>query len=240
VSRHRFILLFAAILFFYVLVPVVHQLRELMHPEWPPFLEGVFFVALLSGAVVSVKHGRAWILFVLLLALPALLVWIVDLFVVSNTLAVLRQLFAAAFLGYVIWDMFHFIYSSRQVTYNTVCASLCIYLLLGIIWALVYSVVDMLDPEAFTCTVPAKGGPPLLRVGNSNTAVLYFSFSTLTTLGYGDIAPTAPISRMLASMEAIVGQLYLAVLVARLVGLHIAESFALRGSNETEGLRPPK
>jgi hypothetical protein len=52
---------------------------------------------------------------------------------------------------------------------------------------------------------------------------MYFSFATLTTLGYGDIVPTSPVSRMLASVEAIAGQLYLAVLVSRLVGLHIAE-----------------
>ena len=56
------------------------------------------------------------------------------------------------------------------------------------------------------------------------TTSLYFSFATLTTHGYGDIVPTSPISRMLASMEAITGQLYLAVLVARLVGMHIVYS----------------
>ena len=59
-----------------------------------------------------------------------------------------------------------------------------------------------------------------------------FSFATLTTLGYGDIVPTSPISRMLASVEAITGQLYLAVLVARLVGLHIAESLDQRRGND--------
>jgi hypothetical protein len=63
-----------------------------------------------------------------------------------------------------------------------------------------------------------------MRVGRGDTAVLYFSFATLTTLGYGDIVPTSPISRMLASIEAITGQLYLAVLVARLVGMHIVDS----------------
>ena len=63
-----------------------------------------------------------------------------------------------------------------------------------------------------------------MRVGRGETTALYFSFATLTTLGYGDILPTSPISRMLASMEAITGQLYLAVLVARLVGMHLVYS----------------
>ncbi len=58
--------------------------------------------------------------------------------------------------------------------------------------------------------------------------MLYFSFSTLTTLGYGDIVPVSPLARMLTSVEAITGQLYLTVLVARLVGLHITESLSQR------------
>jgi hypothetical protein len=64
-----------------------------------------------------------------------------------------------------------------------------------------------------------------MQIGKGEpTAVLYFSFATLTTLGYGDIVPVSAIARTLATLEAITGQLYLAVLVARLVGLHIAES----------------
>jgi hypothetical protein len=103
-----------------------------------------------------------------------------------------------------------------------------------------YSVVDVLDPNAFTWTVTA-GVPRLsFRVGNGDSGVLYFSFATLTTLGYGDIVPTTPISRMLASVEAITGQLYLAVLVARLVGLHIAESLDQGASNKpSEGKKDP-
>jgi len=115
-------------------------------------------------------------------------------------------------------------FESRQVTFNIVCVSLCIYLLLGLVWALTYSVDDALDPTAFTCTVGGAQHPGWMRVGRGETTSLYFSFATLTTLGYGDIVPTSPISRMLASMEAITGQLYLAVLVARLVGMHIVYS----------------
>jgi hypothetical protein len=64
--------------------------------------------------------------------------------------------------------------------------------------------------------------------------VLYFSLATLTTLGYGDIVPTSAVSRMLASVEAVVGQLYLTVLVARLVGLHIAHSIEQAAKTELD------
>jgi hypothetical protein len=194
------------------------------NPAVAPVAEGVLFLALLLGTIVSVSKGRAWALFALLLGLPAVVLWLVGAVVASDGVGAIRHLFLAAFLGYAIWVMLRAIFDSRQVTFNTVCASLCIYLLLGIAWALAYSVVDGLDPAAFTYTVAAGKRPSLLRVGRGDTAVLYFSFATLTTLGYGDIVPTSPVSRMLASTEAITGQLYLAVLVARLVGMHIMYS----------------
>jgi hypothetical protein len=235
VSRHRFVLLFGTLVAFYVLAPVLDQLREGLHPAAPPVLEGILFLALLLGTVISVSKGRAWILFGLLFGLPAVVLWVAGVVIESDGVAVTRQLFLAAFLGYAIWVMLRAIFGSRQVTFNTVCASLCVYLLLGLVWALAYSVLDVLNPGAFTCTVAAGKYPPLLRAGRGDTAVLYFSFATLTTLGYGDIVPTSPISRMLASIEAITGQLYLAVLVARLVGMHIVYSM---GQEQARGREP--
>ena len=83
-------------------------------------------------------------------------------------------------------------------------------------WALTYIVIDILDPTAFEqLAVSAWAG---------GTDYVYFSFVTLTTLGYGDITPLTPVAQTLAWLEAVVGQLYLAILVARLVGLHIVHS----------------
>jgi hypothetical protein len=224
VSRHRFVLLVGALVAFYVLTPVLHQLRERLHPALPPVVEGALFLTLLLGMVVSVSKGRAWVLFAVLLALPAAVLWLAGAVVASRAVDVICHLLLIAFLGYVIAVMLRAIFDSRRVTFNTVCASLCIYLLLGLVWALAYSVVDVLDAAAFTCTVGAVQHPPWKGIGRGETGVLYFSFATLTTLGYGDIVPASPVSRMLASIEAITGQLYLAVLVARLVGMHIVHS----------------
>src|SRR5262249_7994945 len=217
VSRHRFVVLFGILVVFYVLTPVLHHLRDSLHAAVPSVVEGILLLALLLGTIVSVSKSRAWIVSSLLLGLPAAAFWLVGVVVNSDGIAITHYLLLIAFLGYAVWVMLRAIFDSRQVTFNTVCASLCIYLLLGLVWALAYSVDDALDPAAFTCTVAAERFPPRLRVGRGETAALYFSFTTLTTLGYGDIVPTSPISRMLASVEAITGQLYLAVLVARLV-----------------------
>jgi hypothetical protein len=224
ISRHRFVWLFAVLVVFYVVAPILHQLREAFHPAVLSVAEGILLLALLVGTVVAVSKGRAWTLFALLLALPALVLWLIGIAIPSGGVEVVRHLLLVAFLAYVIRVMLRAIFECRQVTFNIVCASLCIYLLLGLAWALTYSVDDALDPTAFTFTVGGAKHPGWMRVGRGETAALYFSFATLTTLGYGDIVPTSPISRMLAAMEAITGQLYLAVLVARLVGMHIVYS----------------
>jgi hypothetical protein len=223
-------LLFGTLLLFYVLVPIVHETHDRLHPSPPLLLEGGLFFAVIIGAVISAGKGPTRTAIALLLGLTPVVLWIVKLFVDSQLLEIARDLSGAVFFAYAIWAILIFTLASRRVTFNTVCASLCIYMLLGLVWALAYSVVDLLIPGAFTWTLAGRSPTPRMRVGKGDTAVLYFSFATLTTLGYGDIVPTSPICRMLATVEAITGQLYLAVLVARLVGLHIAESIDQRGS----------
>jgi hypothetical protein len=237
-GRHRFVWLFVVLLLFYVVTPVLHQLRDELYPAVLPVAEGILLLAVLVGTVVAVSKGRAWVLFALLLALPAVVLSLVAIAVSSRGVELARHLLFVAFLAYVICVMFRAIFESRQVTFNIVCASLCIYLLVGLVWALIYSVDDALDPTAFTFTVGGARQPEGMRVGRGETTSLYFSFVTLTTLGYGDIVPTSPISRMLAAMEAITGQLYLAVLVARLVGMHIVYSMTDQDRGREPGSGP--
>ena len=153
VSRHRFVLLFGVLVVFYVLRPILGQMREGLHPAVLSIFEVILFLALLVGTVVAVSKGRAWTLFALLLAFPAVVLWLIAIAIHSEGVEVVRHLLLIAFLAYVICVMLRAIFESRQVTFNTVCASLCIYLLLGLVWALAYSVDDALDPTAFTCTV---------------------------------------------------------------------------------------
>jgi hypothetical protein len=225
VVRHRFGLLFAALLVFFVVVPVVHQVRHALHPAFGPFVEGLLFIAVLVGVIISISTSRTSKILALTFGVPVALLATLHAFRDWTWLAIIRHVLVAAFLGYAIAVMLRFILASRRITFNTVCASLCIYLLLGVLWALGYSLIDQFDPAAFYSTMTNESSEPLMRIGKGHsTAVLYFSFATLTTLGYGDIVPVSPVARTLATLEAITGQLYLAVLVARLVGLHIAES----------------
>jgi voltage-gated potassium channel Kch len=99
-----------------------------------------------------------------------------------------------------------------------------VYLLFALIWAMAYGITETLDPEAFS--VPLAGeGPGWMsgETGKNDGHLTYFSFVTLTTLGYGDITPASDLARLLAMMEAMLGQLFLVIIVARLVGIHATQ-----------------
>jgi hypothetical protein len=218
-------LLFVILLLFILLVPVLAQLRMALYPEAPPVLEASIFILLLAGTVVSVSSTRAGKLVSICVAVPAGLLTVFHHMFGLNIVGVARHVLGIAFLSYTIAVLLRFIFTRQRVTTNVVCASLCIYLLLGIVWALAYSTTFLFDEGAFKSTVAGVGPLTVFHMGSGGAMpVLYFSFCTLTTLGYGDIVPISPMARALAAVEALTGQLYLAVLVSRLVGLHIAQS----------------
>lgn len=98
---------------------------------------------------------------------------------------------------------------------NRLVGAGCIYLLSGSLWGIVYFLLSVAFPASFT----GVSGETWTAQLNE---LIYHSFVTLTTLGYGDITPVAPVARTLSYLEAVLGQLYLTVLVAALVGIHIA------------------
>ncbi len=104
------------------------------------------------------------------------------------------------------------ILQAQVVDFDVLCSAVAVYLLIGVTWALTYIAIDILDPTAFEqLAVSAWAG---------GTDYVYFSFVTLTTLGYGDISPDGNFVRIWAVLEAGVGVLYLALLIARLVSLY--------------------
>ncbi len=121
------------------------------------------------------------------------------------------------FYLWAIWLAGRQVLFTGAVDVNRIVGAICIYLLMGLIWALMYLFIAQAIPGSF------NGVEQLVWYDNFAN-VAYYSFVTLTTLGYGDISPVAPIARFLVYMEAVVGVFYMAILVASLIGVGINDS----------------
>ena len=106
------------------------------------------------------------------------------------------------------------IFLSPKTTLDNIRGGVCVYLLIGFIWSLLYGITASLDTEAFS--------QPIIEAESYGRAV-YFSFTTLTTLGYGDIIPVSPLAKMLTNLEAIIGQLYPSILMAILISDYLSQ-----------------
>ena len=125
------------------------------------------------------------------------------------------------FFIWVTWQATRQVLFTGTIDANKIVGAICIYLLLGLIWAILYLFIAQVAPGAF------NGIPQAPWLDNFATAI-YFSFVTITTLGYGDISPALPFARFLVIMEAIVGVFYMAILVASLIGVSLSNREASR------------
>jgi Ion channel len=118
-------------------------------------------------------------------------------------------------IAFVVANLLRFVLRAPSVNVEVLCASISAYLMLGLMWTVAYWLVDQLTPGgAFSFNTNAG------RQSMHGFNAFYFSFVTLSTVGYGDITPVSKVARMLAAMEAMTGLLYVAVLIARLVALY--------------------
>ena len=127
------------------------------------------------------------------------------------------------FLIIITVSTLRYVLKASEVTAEKIYGALCVYLLLGFIWASAYFVMEAYLPGSLELDGRALS-ESVGSVEEAFSKCVYYSYVTMTTLGYGDIKPTAPATQSLAFIQALTGQLYLAVLVARLVALHIAHA----------------
>jgi len=171
----------------------------------------VLFSAIIFWGLWALSERRRHLNVGIVLMAPAFALTILHHLVESRSIEVTWLITNGVALGFLIAMLLRRLFRTERVTADTLSSAISGYFLLGILWSFAYAFLFQLDPDAFRA-VDSGGASDLF----------YFSFVTLTTLGYGDITPVSDAAETLAVLEAVVGQLYLAITVARLVGMHIA------------------
>jgi voltage-gated potassium channel len=191
---------------------------------WAPFVEEIeggelivsalFSLVLLAG-VVAVADSNRVLVIAIVLAIPAIAGRWMNHFWPELVPPHVFLTAGLILIAFVVANLLRFVLRAPSVNADVLCASISAYLMLGLMWTLAYWLVDQLTPGgAFSFNTNAG-----TRSINGFTG-FYFSFITLSTVGYGDITPVSRIARWLAAMEAMTGLLYVAVLIARLVSLY--------------------
>lgn len=206
--RRRFAILFFSI----VLTLGANPLLDAVGPDLD-LLETFLALNLLS-AILSGVVGGHWRTLVTLAGLFLVLRGISAAFGNPVVLSASEAIWAVAGLVACISTL-HFVLRKGTVDSERIYAALSVYLLAGLVFGVAYHVMETIWPGSLRVT--STEGAPVAAAGLKNA--IYFSFVTLATLGYGDVVPASPLARSLAISEAVGAQLYLAVLIARLVSL---------------------
>jgi voltage-gated potassium channel len=206
-SNHRIVLLLGAILVMIIGSPFLY---DIFHYR---FIPDLFLTIIFVFGIYAISHKKRNIYIALSLAIPMFAgIWSSHLYQTLQPLAV-GHLFGVLFVGFIISLLIKFIFNEKQVTTELIYAAVVVYLLMALMWAFAYSILNYFYPGSFSISEGAT---------RDTFQYIYFSFVTITTLGYGDVAPLTQKASSLAILEAVTGQIYLVVVVAWLVGMHVS------------------
>lgn len=197
-----------------VLLLVGALVDEFRHPLGHHIFQAVTVITL-AGSIFGFRSSRFRLNTSIGFTLSALIIVVLGVFLDQAGLSYLHLLVLMLFYIWATWLAAKQVLFSGQIDSNKIVGAICIYLLIGLIWALLYLFMAQSVPGAFNGLEQAEW--------YENFADgTYYSFVTLTTLGYGDISPVTPVARFLVYMEAIVGVFYMAILVASLIGMRVS------------------
>jgi hypothetical protein len=202
--RHSAAWFLGALIALFVALPFIEELPN------GKLIEAALLTVVLGAAVLAVGGRRRTLIVASVLVAPVVGARWLHHFHLHDGTYVFHVSAFLVFLAFVVFQFLRFIVRSPRVNSEVLCAAVATYLLLGLLWASAYALVARLIPGSFSGV--ATGSQPL-----HGFDALYFSLITLTTVGYGYIAPVSGPARMLAMLEAVTGTMYMAVLVARLV-----------------------
>jgi Ion channel len=189
----------------------------------PPYLTamglsavtGWLLSAILLSSLYLVARNPRQLIVGMVLAVPTLGLTMSQGFLQSTISIYIHYLLYIIFFIYIELFLTRYFLAKPRVTVDMIFAAMCAYIILGLIWMFIYALVETRMPGSFVTAHNGDGPIELFQF-------TYFSFVTITTLGYGDVTPVTEFSKSWAILEAILGQFYLAVVLARLVGLYTA------------------
>ena len=218
--KNNFSYLLVALLILIIGVPVAYDLELISLP-----LSKVLGISSLLAIGVGSLRGAGRLFHVaIFLVVAGIILSILSVALDNDALHIISQLTLFVFLLLTTFNTLRKVAVGNDVSLNRIVGAVCVYLLLGVMWSIAYSVLEYLQPGSFK-------GLTELATPAWNPDWIYFSFVTITTLGYGDITPLTQTARSLSFAEAIVGQFYIAVLVAGLVSAYIS---AKKDSSDSE------
>jgi hypothetical protein len=173
----------------------------------------VFFLG-----VYAIGRNRRTLIILIILGLP----WFLSEWAFTKST---RTIFTSMlFFIFVTITILEHILKSEEVTTDTLYGAVCVYLLLGIMWASIYGFLEYVSPGAVF-----EGYDKEITTKISSNELIYYSYTTLATIGYGDITSVTPVGRIISVLEAIFGQLYIAFLVARLISIYTTNAIRRKG-----------
>jgi hypothetical protein len=183
----------------------------------------VMTVGVIGAGVRAVGVRRRYRAIAIALAVPAIALTAVSMMGLGERTEGVRHAVQTLFFGYTAWIILLYVLGHGRVTGEKIRGAICVLLLMGATWAFAYLTLLQVDPGAISFPESIRASEPASDVGWIGD-MLYFSFVNLTSVGYGDILPVSPLARTMAWIEALTGQLYMTLLIARLVSLHVAHN----------------
>jgi voltage-gated potassium channel len=174
------------------------------------------FTATLVIGIWSLIESKNWFRFGVILAVADVVVTVLDALNPSQVLQLASMALGIVFCAFSLVFALRHVFFGRQIDGNRIIGAVCVYLLLGVALALLNIVVYRLIPGSFNGLAPDVDA-------NEGLDLIYYSFVTMTTLGYGDITPAGALARALAYLGAITGQFYIAILVGMAVGQFLSQ-----------------
>jgi len=176
----------------------------------------IFFTGVLLAAIFNCHHAPAIKILALVLGIPTFILNWWSLFESTEWLFIAGLAGSLVFLIFSIFSLLYRVLLGK-VTSDVLRGTICVYFMIGFAFAIIYTLMELTHPESFNGLAEKVKAFPH---GHYHSEMVYFSFITLLAIGYGDITPAGDVGQMFAVSEGLVGQFYLAILVARMVSTY--------------------